>query len=187
MSRSSSISFKLSGLDDIRKVLTTLPRELQDKVMRVAVQRAAKPLVSSAKLFAGRSRKTGALVESIGAVVKKGKKGGVYAVVGPRRGYYRGGLALKKGTDRRGANSPAHYAHLVEYGHNVVAPIKGTTRRKNAAKSAANGKAWVAAKPFLRPALMASESAVIGEMAAGVQDGIAKQLKRLVKNPKAIR
>ncbi len=174
-------------MNEIRNTLKTLAQELQDKVMRTAVARAAKPLVTTAKMFAERSKRTGALKESIGAFVKKGKKGGVYAVVGPRRGYYRKGAAVAKGADRRGADSPAHYAHLVEYGHQVVAPKKGTTRRKGTSTAAKSGKSFVAAKPFMRPALLAAGDAVEAELAAGIADGINRQLKRLVKNPRAIR
>lgn len=180
-------SFKLEGLDEIRNTLKTLPQELQDKVLRVAVGRAAKPLVDAAKMFARRSERTGALRESIGAIVKKGKKGGVYAVVGPRRGYYRGGKALKKGADRRGADQPANYAHLVEFGHVAVAPIKGTTRRKKTARGPQSGPRFVSPKPFMRPALLASADRVEAEMAEGVAAGIERQLKRLVKNPRASR
>lgn len=179
--------FKIEGLDEIRNVLKTLPQELQDKVMRVAVGRAARPLVSAAKLFAGRSAKTGALRESIGAIVKKGKRGGVYAVIGPRHGYYRSGKALGAGADKRGAADPGNYGHLVEFGHHVVAPVKGTSRRNKNAMAAKSGTTWVTPRPFMRPALLAAHDAIIDDMAAGISEGIKKQLDRLVKNPKAAR
>lgn len=185
MANSAFSSFRLEGLDDIRNVIKTLPKELQEKIMAVAVTRAAKPLVDTAKMFARRSERTGALKESIGAVVKKGKRGGVYAVVGPRRGYYKGGKKLGKGDDKSGADMPANYAHLVEFGHHVVAPIKNTSRRKKTAKTAKSGATFVAAKPFMRPALLAAGDAIATEMANGVADGIERSLKRIVKNPAA--
>ncbi len=181
-------SFKLDGLEEVQRVLRTLPQELQDKVMRTALTRAAKPAVDAAKMFASRSVRTGALRESIGAVVKKGRRGGsVYAIVGPLRGYYKEGKALAKDASRRGADQPANYAHLVEYGHIAVAPKKGTSLRKKTATAPSNGKRFVAPKPFLRPALLASTDRIVETMAQGVAEGIEKQRQRLVKNPGASR
>lgn len=188
MKNSGVIKFELRGMDEIRNVLKTLPTVLQDKVLRQAVGRAAGPLVQAAKMFARRSLRTGALVESIGAIVKKGKKGaGVYAVIGARRGYYRGGSPVPKGGNFRGADNPANYAHLIEYGHHVVAPKKNTSRRKKTAQPAKTGKTWVTGKAFMRPALLAAGDAIETELAEGVREGIERQLKRLVKSPKAFR
>jgi hypothetical protein len=185
MARNSSfVRLRIDGLAEVRRVLEQVPPELRDKVMRVAVGRAAGPLVSAIKLHAGRSVRTGALRESIGAVVRRSKGGtGVYAVVGPRRGYYRGGKAVAKVGAARGADQPANYAHLVEYGHHAVARKVGTSLRKGTATVVG----FVPAKPFMRPALASAGEAVLTELARGVEDGIARQLRRLVKNPKAVR
>lgn len=180
---SNSILFKYKGLAEIRSVLKALPEEIQNKVLGVAMKRAAAPLVSAAKAFA--PTRTGALRKSISFIVRKGKKGGAYAVVGPASGYYSGGAALGADADKRGAGSPAHYAHLVEYGHHVVAPTKGTSLRKKNAKAAKNGTKWVPAQPFMRPALLASHDAVANELAEGISEGITATLKRIVKNPGA--
>jgi len=170
----------LAGLPEIREVLRTLPKETEQKVIAVAMRRAAKPLVSAAKQFA--PKRTGALKESIGFVVRKGRNGrSSYAAVGPASGYYRGGAAVKHGASVRGADNPAKYAHLVEFGHVAVKPQKNTSRRKRTAQA---GR-FVPAKPFMRPALLAASDAVATELAAGVEQGIAQALKRLAKNPAA--
>lgn len=180
MSENSAYSkFKIEGLDEIRSVIKTLPTELQQKVMAVAVKRAAAPLVNAAKLFAGRSERTGALRKSIGALVKKGRDGSAYAVIGAIRGQYRNGKKLGKGESRKGADDPANYAHLVEFGHVAVSPKQGKSLRKRTARPVG----FVSAKPFLRPALMSSGDAVATEMANGIADGIERIRRRIVKNP----
>lgn len=187
MANSALIGFKLDGLDEVRNVLKTLPKELADKVLQTALTRAAAPVVKAAKRNA--PVRTGALRQSIGTIVKKGKRdGSVYAVIGPRRGYYRQGKALKKTADNTGADQPANYGHLVEYGHMAVKPDKGATlREKKRNWKKARAVRFIPPKPFLRPALMNSKTEVIAEMAKGVAEGMQRQLKRLQKNPKAIR
>lgn len=179
MSNSAYAQFKLEGLEEILRVVRELPDETQKKVLAVAVRKAAAPLVSAAKMFAGRSVRTGALRESITAIVKKGKGGGVYAVVGPARGYFRRGVALKAGDDAKGADMPANYAHLVEFGHVAVARRRGTSRRKRTAIELG----FVPARPFMRPALLAAQDAMANAFAAGVDSGITQAVKRLAKNP----
>lgn len=164
-------------MDEIRATLRKLPEETQKKVMAVALRRATGPLIAAAK--ANVPRRTGALRDSIAAVVKKGSRGGSYVVVGPARGYFSGGKRLGKGESAKGADAPANYGHLVEFGHHAVSPGKGTSRRKKTA----NTIRFIAARPFLRPALASSQSAVGDQLAAGIAAGIAQALKRIVKNP----
>jgi HK97 gp10 family phage protein len=185
MAADKSGSIQLVGLDEIRATLKQLPVEVRQKVLGVAVKRAAAPVVNAAKSFAARSERTGALRESITAIVKKGRDGNSYAVVGPARGYFRGGKKLGKNADNRGADMPAKYGHLVEFGHHVVAPKKGASRRKNTATTAKTGKTWVAARPFMRPALLATQDIIARELAEGVLQGIDQSLARIRKNPAA--
>lgn len=170
-------TFKLVGLEEMRATLKKLPEETQKRVLSLAVRRAAMPLVDAIKTRV--PKRTGALRESIGAIVKTNKRtGDTYAIVGPRRGYYRGGAMIGKGEDGRGADVPANYAHMVEFGHQIVAP-------KSEGKKSATGGGFVAAKPFMRPALVASQSAIGDALVKGVQTGLAAALKRIVKNPAA--
>jgi len=54
-----------------------------------------------------------------------------------------------------GPSGRAKYvAHLVEFGHLVVAPIKGTSIRKGTAKVARNGVQRVPPHPFIRPSVL---------------------------------
>jgi len=185
---SSFVKFKLTGLDEIRATLRQLPEETQKKVMAVAVRRAAKPMIAAAKSYASRSVRTGALRASIDVVVKKSRSGDSYAIVGPARGYYSRGKKLGKNADRRGANQPANYAHLVEFGHHStastgsnLASAKGTSRRKGTF----NATTFVRPKPFMRPAVLTTQEAVAAGLAEGVSAGIQQALKRIVKNPAA--
>jgi len=174
--------FKLEGIDQILNTLKRLPIETQTKVLGVAVKRAAKPLVDAAKSLA--PSRTGALRESIQAVVKKSKNGGSYAIVGPARGYYKKGAKIGKDGDRRGAAVPANYGHLVEFGHQVgTRKTKGKGRRK--ASSSTNGGKFIAPRAFMRPALLATQSQIASEMANGIAKGLEQALARIVKNPAA--
>lgn len=155
-------SVRIEGAEDLSALLNEMPRELRKQILAVAVARAAQPVVRAAK--GGVTVDTGSLKRALGAVVRKYKNGAdAVAVVGARRGYYAAGKALKKGADRRGAAMPAKYAHLVEYGH--VAP----------------DGSFVPGKPFLRPALAASRTAVRQALVEGVGKGIERVRARMIK------
>lgn len=184
MANSQYAKFSIGGLDEIRATLKRLPIETQTKVLAVAVKRAAKPLVDAAKALA--PSVTGALRQSIIAIVKKSKRGGSYAAVGPARGYYKSGAKLGKGADRRGSNSPAHYAYLVEFGHQVgTRKTKAARKSKGRASPLASGGKFIAPRAFMRPALLATQSEIASEMALGIAKGLEQSLARIVKNPAA--
>lgn len=188
MANSGFVKFKLTGLEEIRATLRQLPEETQRKVMAVAVRKAAKPMVAAAKTYALRSVRTGALRNSIDVVVKKSRSGDSYAIVGPARGYFVSGKRLKKGADARGADQPANYAHLVEFGHHSAAGtgvVLSKTRGKSRRKGTLNAVSFVRPKPFMRPAVLTTQEQVAANMAEGVAAGLAQALKRIVKNPAA--
>jgi hypothetical protein len=64
------ISMKLTGEEDIDKVLKGLPSVFQDKIVTRAHEKAAKPLVDKAHYLAP-VYQTGNLAESIGVVKAK--------------------------------------------------------------------------------------------------------------------
>lgn len=139
------IELKIEGAADIADTLKRLSAKVQSDIALHAVVSALTPIVNSAKRHAHKSRDTGALVESIGFRVKKYSKGrGVFAVVGPRRGF--------KGPDGR---DPVKYAHLVEFGHFGAA---GTGKKVRSAKGRSIRKgtlfaqSFILPQPFLRPA-----------------------------------
>lgn len=147
-------SRSFTGLAALSRVLQGLPAALRTEILAPAVRKAAEPIRRATRNFAPVA--TGSLKASIDVkVVSDPYKGTAAALIGPNREYYRNGKRLKKGDDRRGAAKPANYAHLVEFGHVVVAPIKGTSLRKKNAQPAANGTSFVAPRPFLRPGFIA--------------------------------
>lgn len=180
-----SATVKIEGMSELSAVLNGIPSELRAEVLATAVKAAAAPMVRAAKRFASNSVDTGALRKSIGFIVRKYKKGATaVSVVGPRRGYYRNGKKLGKAANRKGADSPSHYAHLVEYGHysraatgEKVSSSKGTTRRLGTFKA----NSFVLGKPFIRPALASSKADVKSALIQGIGKGIEKARAKLVK------
>lgn len=175
----------VEGLGELSAALQGIPRDLRTQVLAVAVKKAAAPVVRAAKQFAQRSRRTGALQKSITSTVRKYKNDGVaVAVIGPDKAYYGDGKRLKKGADRTGADKPANYAHLVEFGHlsragtgTNVATAKGTSRRKGTFEA----QSFILPQPFMRPALASTAGVVRGELIKGISTGIERTRARLVK------
>lgn len=169
----------LTGLAGISEVLRVLPQDVQREIMATALDTAARPIERHAKRFAESSVDTGALKDSITHVVRT-YRGGLtsVALIGPGKGAYRGGARLKKGDSFNKADKPHNYAHLVEFGHRIVAPKAGTTIRKKTATVLAG---FVAARPFMRPAVVAGQAETGETLAAGMAKGIEKTRARLVK------
>lgn len=172
MANANPSSYKyVSGATELVTALRTLRAEVQAGIAERGVREALAPVLVAAKRYAKRSERTGALRESlvIKTVAYK-NTGKAVGLVGPDKQYYKKGkktslvIAALYGADR-----PANYAHLIEYGHHVVAPIEGTSRRKNTAMPAKSGATWVPAKPFLRPAILTT----IPAQQAGFERGLA--------------
>lgn len=195
---------RIVRLEGISECLQGIPRELKADILATAVGEAAKPIVKSAKRHAAKSRLTGALQRSISSLVRKYKQNAVaVAVIGPDRRYYSAGKRLGKKADRRGADQPSRYAHLVEFGHTIA---KGGTLRDvfeikfarvitktgksvwrrvttDRIKRYATGKSGgvVPAKPFLRPAVAENKGVSEAVILAGIKKGIERVRSRLVK------
>ncbi len=175
----------VAGLGELSAALQGIPRDLRTQVLAVAVKKAAAPVVRAAKQFAQRSRRTGALQKSLTSVVRQYRdKGVAVAVIGPDKSYYSGGKRLKKRADRTGADKPANYAHLVEFGHLSragtgvsVATAKGTRVRKGTF----GALSFILPQPFMRPALASTAGAVRAELIQGISKGIERSRARLVK------
>lgn len=178
MARSAYIRTPLIGLEGITAVLRGLPAELQASIMTTAMGSAARPIQRHAKQFAERSRRTGALKDSITFVVRKYRGGlNAAAIIGPDKRSYRDGQRIKPGANLSASAKPHKYAHLVEFGHFTVEPKAGTTRRKRTARVLG----FVAARPFMRPAVAAGQHETGESLAAGLAKGIEKTRARLVK------
>lgn len=107
------------------------------------------------------------------------RKGKLHTAGTLRNAIYRV-YAKKKSTDTTkryevGWNrGDAWYARLIEFGHWSRAGIANGGRRKHTIKGKLNGVTWVAAKPFLRPAL-----AVSGLAMQAAKDRMVARLKEL--------
>jgi hypothetical protein len=68
-------------------------------------------------------------------------------------------------------------AHLVEFGHLVAAPRKGHTIRRGNAIAARNGRTHVAAKPFIRPAVLTTLGAQGAAFTRGATEAYLASVK----------
>lgn len=170
----------VEGMGALEAVLQGLPVEVRETILAQAVHKTALPLVKWQKRYARRSMRTGALHDSISYKVKKyGNTTTAVAIVGPSRDYYLTGNLKDGNLAAGGYIRPAHYAHLVEYGHHAVKPIKGTQRRKKTAVAAKTE--WVPAKPFVRPAAFSARA----EMAAAFDASVTRSIEQKVASLQA--
>ncbi len=194
MANSMRIGFALSNFKEMRDMLAGLPASVESRVMGDAVGIAAKPIVQAAKAKA--PVRSGALRRSIVAAIKRYPKAGkIMALIGPDKGYYGNGKRLKGNADRRGSNRPANYAHLVEFGHYSaaasgakIADAKGKTIRPNKKRKTAPlaAASFVLPQPFLRPAVLTAGPQAERDLAAGVEKGMEREVKRLASKMKRL-
>lgn len=156
----------LTGFKELEAALLKLPEELAKKVEADALRGGMTPVRKAAQTYAKRVRDTGQLYKSIGLNIRRVRKKGqninrYTARVGPR-----GGFGIILGTKSRGKNKgkpirrdPRFYAHLIEY---------GTSSQP--------------ARPFIRPAIESSESAIIAGLAKGYEKGMAKIIRKIRSN-----
>lgn len=174
MANSAFFKKPLTGMGKISEVLRGLPEALQSTILSEAVEAAAKPIERAAKRLV--TVRTGALRLSINHKVVGGKRRPfAMAIIGPDRGSYQNGKRIKKGTDSRGADKPANYAHLVEFGHLTVKSSKGASLRKR--NTVPLG--FVSPKPFMRPAVAEAEGACATALLDGIDRGINQARARL--------
>jgi HK97 gp10 family phage protein len=144
----------VTGVKEIDRVLSELPKQMQHTILSAAHTAAAKPLVERAKGLAPEGP-TGNLVDSIGVSkvnVKRANKLGEVRV-GPRR---KGGFKGFAG-------------HLVEY---------GTKPRRNR-KGARRG--FMRPKPFMKPAFNLTKGIVEGGIAKEIGKVMVRTMRRYLK------
>jgi HK97 gp10 family phage protein len=135
--------------------LQTMTAGRQRRVMRPALNAAAKPIVGSARSNAARD--SGLMAKSIGHVTRTGKKGNIYTYVGPRTGFER--FVMRDGFIV--FSNPVKYAHLVEFG-TAAHGISGSDFMFTPAGPRRSVQhPGAVSKPFLRPAFDANTSTSI--------------------------
>jgi hypothetical protein len=91
----------------------------------------------------------------------------------------------------RNQRKPANYAHLVEYGHVAVAPVKGSSlrvpKKPRAGWTAAKAAGWVPAKPFIRPAVVTTTQQQADGFYRGIERGWNKAVNKEVSSGRHVR
>lgn len=147
------VKLRLTGHQDVDRVLRGLPLQVNHKVLQAAHTSAAKVLVDAEKLSAPEGP-TGNLVDSIGVIKTPLAKSGALGEinVGPRRGRYKG-----------------HAAHLVEY---------GTKRRQT--KSGAN-RGVMSKRPFAKTSWERTKDKVQSLIAGHLSRHLLRYMKKTIK------
>lgn len=191
-SRSGMVQLSMQGDLEIANALVRIPVEMRKTIIPSALRFAGKIIVERARALAPEgflATPAGSLKRAIGLILRRGRDRVPYIVFGARRGFARpverpiligsGGIDQRiRGFVTRRAD-PANYAHLVEFGHFVVRPVRGTSRRKNTSVSADSGRQFVAARPFLRPAIAGSKNEVKARLIQGINQGLQKAWARI--------
>ena len=130
------ITFKLTGVPELQKILTQLPQAATRRAMRAAMIVATTPVLERVRqLVPTGPYSTGLLRKSIGRkTVVYPRKNTVVVVIGPRSGFKKS--VVRPGSKRPVLANPVKYAHLVELGFHHKA----------------SGK-FIAPRSFLRAAL----------------------------------
>ncbi len=183
------VAARITGLDDLLNRLDALGAKQSKKtaVLRKATAKGAKVVLDAAKAnlrALGLKRKDSLLLQSLGSKVVVGKKGGVYAVVGPRTGFKRtrqGKVTTKLGAKFASVGvNPVRYAHLVEKGRRGIVPVAKKRLRfllPDGTIAWAMSARPVAPRPFLVPALERNRDKVAAVMAAEIGAGITRLAK----------
>lgn len=156
-------SVEINGASDVADGMKYLSTTIRNRIAVEALVVAMTPVLNSARRYAGKTRDTGALQESIGFRVRPYPRlGKVICVIGPRRGFKR------KDPSGKGYRDPAKYGHLIEFGH-----------------AKRGGAGTVAAVPFMRPAFAENSQRVIAELAAAlgqrIEVAVARKKRRAKK------
>lgn len=151
-----AIRGEVEGMKGALATLAHLKGAARKRIVRRGLTLCARILAKAAKRLA--PKETGLLRKSIASKVKTYPNGSVVAIIGPRDdAKFRQPVVRKKGKwfPSTVTANPVKYAHLVELGH--------------------GGRAAAPAKPFLAPALAASQSQVKARFAQAVREGLEKE------------
>src|SRR5690606_34764377 len=111
MANESQITIKMSGVQDVDRALSIIPKRMNKKVLLSTYRKAGAITVKEARSRA--PKKSGRVKRSIGIVTWKNTEGNEATVrIGPRR---------KAGN----ANMSGWHSHMIEFGTKSRSPIKG--------------------------------------------------------------
>lgn len=191
--KAADLTITMQGDIALENALAELTPELRRTAIPTALRFAGRAVVDVARGLVPLgflADPQGTLRRSLGVILRRGKGGrGPYAVIGARTGFSRpverpiligdGGIDQRiRGFVTR-KSDPANYAHLVEFGHFVVRPVRGTERRKKTDVAAASGRTFVAARPFLRPALVGTKGIVRDRLILALRQAIFRHFSKL--------
>lgn len=196
---------RIGGVPALISKLREIDVKVARKAQRQALNEAAKPILKDAKAMVPIETKT--LKKALGKKAKSFRGGLIMVVmIGVRKDKKGKKLKHKRkvGTTKSGKDiyrNPINYAHLVEFGHRIVAggslrnsynlTLQDTGKKSKSGKTLrrwkrssvkATGKGsltgHVAPRPFLRPALDKNKSQVKSTMRRGLSDALKQVSKR---------
>lgn len=158
-----AIRAEIEGVKEMIAAVAHLKQAARSRILRSAVGKGARIILKAAKGFA--PKESGLLRKSLGVKVKVYKATGrVVGIVGPRNDpKFKQAVMRRRGKwfPSEVYSNPAKYAHLVELGH--------------------AGRAPAPARPFLRPAISASQGQVKEAFALAIREGLEREAAKLAK------
>lgn len=141
---------KVEGLRELRQALiTTIPREMQGKVLQRALAAGTKLIVEDAQTRA--PVKTGRLSRAIYATRDSRNSSGIYEARV---------VTVRRGKKFQKTNRDAYYWKFIEFGHRTGARKGQYLQKLDGRRShgrAVKATGFVAARPFMRPAFEAKK------------------------------
>jgi HK97 gp10 family phage protein len=150
------VRLRLTGVQEIDKVLKGLPLQVNHKLVQQANFQASKYLVNEAKLTAPEGP-TGNTVDSIGTIRQSFAKSSE--------------LGLVQTGPRRGGKYKGHVAHLIEYG----------TKQRRLKSNGAN-RGTMPKRPFMEPAWERTKDKVLNSINGFLGAALYRFMKRTIKN-----
>lgn len=177
------ITANITGAADIARTLKAVGKKVREGAALEALVHATDSVINDAKAFAGRSKDSGLLQESIGLRIRRYNRGNVlFAVVGPRSGFKR--LVSRDGKPPEMAD-PRKYASLVEYGHRVAQGGKLTRTDGKGRKGKGRVAGFAPARPFMRPAWLKNKTAVLDTFGEEFGAAVMKEAQKRAAKRKA--
>ena len=179
-------SIRFDGIGDARLALSTLKKAVQNRVTRMAMMTAIRPIAREAKRLAPRD--SGLLRRAIGPVVRTyPTTGHTVGLVGVRTGFKETVARRMWPEGTQGKNvvyrvamrpaDPAKYVHLVEFGTKPHTLGQGSSLRKQTQLGAAHP--GTTGTRFLSRAWDASRGAFLATFNSKLAEGVRRETSKL--------